>query len=61
MEQAYIGRVMKANEDIVEKSKIKVDGIYWTAYNKGKKISKDDQFVIVGIEGNKLIVELKEN
>ena len=61
MEQAYIGRVMKANEDIVEKSKIKVDGIYWTAYNKGKKISKDDQFFIVGIEGNKLIVELKEN
>ncbi|MBC5628389.1 NfeD family protein [Clostridium sp. NSJ-6] len=60
MEQTYIGRVMKANEEIVEKAKIKVDGIYWTAYNKGNKINKDDQFVITGIEGNKLIVELKE-
>ncbi len=60
MEQTYIGRVMRANEDIVEKSKIKVDGIYWTAYNKGDKINKDDQFVITGIEGNKLIVKLKE-
>lgn len=60
MEQTYIGRVMRANEDIVEKARIKVDGVYWTAYNKGKKINKDDQFIITGIEGNKLIVELKE-
>lgn len=61
MEQTYIGRVMEANEDIIEKSKIKVDGIYWTAYNKGNKITKGNEFVIAGIEGNKLIVELKEN
>ncbi|MBM6860485.1 NfeD family protein [Clostridium saudiense] len=60
MEQTYIGRVMKANEEIIEKSMIKVDGVYWTAYNKGNRIKKDDQFVITGIEGNKLIVELKE-
>lgn len=61
MEQTYIGRKMKAEEDIVDKSKIKVDGIYWTAYNKGIVIKKGDTFVITGIEGNKLIVELKEN
>lgn len=60
MEQTYIGRTMLANEDIVEKVNIKVDGIYWTAYNKGQKINKGDYFIIVGIEGNKLIVKLKE-
>ena len=61
MEQTYIGRVMIADEDIIEKSKIKVDGIYWTAYNKGKKINKGEKFIITGIEGNKLTVELKED
>lgn len=60
MEETYIGRVMTANEDIVEKSKIKVDGIYWTIYNKGRKIIKGEQFIITGIEGNKLVVKLKE-
>lgn len=61
MEQTYIGRVMVADEDIIEKSKIKVDGIYWTAYNKGQKINKGEKFIITGIEGNKLTVELKED
>lgn len=60
MEETYIGRVMTANEDIVEKAKIKVDGVYWTAYNKTKKINKGEQFIISGIEGNKLVVKLKE-
>lgn len=36
MEQTYIGREMVATEDMEEASKIKVSGIYWTAYNKGK-------------------------
>ena len=36
MEQSYIGKEMIADEDMEEKSKIKVSGIYWTAYNKGK-------------------------
>ena len=40
MEQTYIGKVMVANEDMGETSKIKVSGIYWTAYNKGKVIEK---------------------
>ena len=48
MEQTYIGKEMVATEDMRETSKIKVSGIYWTAYNKG-------------IEGNKLIVSLKED
>ncbi|WP_299997246.1 NfeD family protein [uncultured Clostridium sp.] len=61
MEQTYIGKEMIANEDIEEKSKIKVSGIYWTAYNKGKIIKKGERYTITGIEGNKLIVKLKED
>lgn len=60
MEQTYIGKVMTAEEDILETSKIKVSGIYWTAYNKGEIIKKGDKFIITGIEGNKLIIKLQE-
>ena len=59
MEQTYIGKEMIADEDMEEKSKIKVSGIYWTAYNKG--IKKGEKYTITGIEGNKLIVKLKED
>ena len=52
---------MVANEDMGETSKIKVSGIYWTAYNKGKVIEKGQEYIITGIEGNKLIVNLKED
>ena len=61
MEQNYIGMVMTAEEDMAETSKIKVSGIYWTAYNKGKIIKKGEQYTIIGIEGNKLVVSLKED
>lgn len=60
MEQAYIGKGMTSEEDISEMSKIKVDGVYWTVYNKGQTIKKGDRFIITGIEGNKLIIELQE-
>ena len=56
MEQTYIGKEMIADEDMEEKSKIKVSGIYWTAYNKGKTIKKGEKYTITGIDGNKLIV-----
>ena len=61
MEQTYIGKEMVATEDMRETSKIKVSGIYWTAYNKGKTIKKGERYTITGIEGNKLIVSLKED
>ena len=60
MEQTYIGREMVATEDMEETSKIKVSGIYWTAYNKGKIIKKGEKYTIIAIEGNKLIVSLTE-
>lgn len=61
MEETYIGKVMTAEKDIEEKCEIKVGGIYWTASNKGPKISKGSKFIITGLEGNKLTVKLKED
>lgn len=61
MEQGYIGMELTASNDIIEKEKIKVGGIYWTAYNKGEVIKAGDKFIITGIEGNKLTVKLKED
>ena len=61
MEQTYIGRTMIAEEDMGKNSKIKVSGIYWTAYNKGRVIKKGEEYTITGIEGNKLIVSSKED
>ncbi|GAA0816741.1 NfeD family protein [Clostridium tertium] len=60
MEENYIGRVMKAEEDIVDRAKIKVDGIYWTVQNLGQVIKKDESFKITGIEGIKLIIKKEE-
>ncbi|MBS5885034.1 MAG: NfeD family protein [Clostridium sp.] len=60
MEENYIGRVMKAEEEIVDRAKIKVDGIYWTVQNSGEVIKKDESFKITGIEGIKLIIKKEE-
>lgn len=57
MEETYIGRLMKAEEDIVDRARIKVDGVYWTVQNTGEKIKAGDSFKIIGIEGIKLIIK----
>ena len=60
MEETYIGRIMKAEEDIIEKAKVKVDGIYWTVLNTGEEIKSGENFKIIGIEGIKLIIKKEE-
>ncbi|MBP1864418.1 membrane protein implicated in regulation of membrane protease activity [Clostridium tetanomorphum] len=57
MEEGYIGRELLMEEDIEEKSMIKLDGIYWTVKNQGEPIVKGDKVKIIGIEGNKLIIK----
>lgn len=57
MEETYIGRVMEATEDIKDRASIKVNGIYWTIQNYGEEIKCGEKFKIVGLEGNKLIIE----
>lgn len=60
MEETYIGKVFTAEEDITSAIRIKVGGIYWTAENKGKIILSGSKFKIVGLQGNKLEIELIE-
>lgn len=60
MEENYVGRVMKAEEDIVDIAKVKVDGVYWTVVNTGEKIKSGNNFKIVGIDGIKLIIKKEE-
>lgn len=57
MEETYIGKIGQATEDIHEEGRIKVDGIYWGAINKGEAIKKDERYKITGLEGNKLIIQ----
>jgi membrane protein implicated in regulation of membrane protease activity len=56
MEQSYIGRTFTADEDVVEKALVKIDGIYWTVKNEGERVVKGDKIKIVGIKGNKIII-----
>lgn len=57
MEETYIGKIMTAEEEIKESTKIKLGGNYWTAQNIGDTINKDQNFQIVGIKGNKMIIK----
>ena len=57
MEDKYIGMEFTAEEDIIEKVQLKVDGTYWTGYNEGETISKGEKFKIERIEGNKLMLK----
>lgn len=57
MEEKYIGKEFIAEEDIEEKTQLKVGGIYWTAYNEGDKINKGEKFKIERIDGNKFILK----
>jgi membrane protein implicated in regulation of membrane protease activity len=56
-EQGYIGREIIAEQDILEKANIKIDGIYWTVKNEGEIIKKGERVLITGIEGNKIVIK----
>lgn len=60
MEEEYIGKVLKAEEDIEEIGKAKLGGVYWRVINKGKAIKKGESFKIIEFEGNKLRIEKEE-
>lgn len=44
MGESYIGRIFIVDEDIIYKTLLKIDGIYWTV--------KNDKIKIKRIEGN---------
>lgn len=60
MEENYIGKVLKAEDDIEERGKAKLSGVYWSVINEGETIKKGENFKIVGFEGNKLRIEKEE-
>lgn len=60
MEQSYIGRKFTADEEVSERGRMKVDGIYWTIQKVGEDIKKGDRLEIVGLKGNKLMVKKVE-
>jgi membrane protein implicated in regulation of membrane protease activity len=49
MEEEYIGKTMIAEDDIIDRGRMKVEGIYWTVENSGEKIQKGEEVKIVGI------------
>lgn len=60
MEEKYIGKVLIAEDEIKGKSKIKLEGIYWTVDSKFEIVKKGEKFRITSIEGNKLIIKREE-
>lgn len=60
MEENYIGKVLKAEEDIEERGKAKLGGVYWAVINNGPVIKKGESFKIISFEGNKLRIEKEE-
>ena len=57
MEDKYIGMEFTAEEDIIEKVQLKVEGIYWTGYNTGEIIKQGEKFKVEKIVGNKLMLK----
>ena len=59
MEERYIGMEFEAEQDIEDKTRLKLDGSYWTAYNEneGEIIKSGQKFKIERIEGNKIMIK----
>lgn len=57
MEVGYVGKEVLVDNDVMEKTMVKIDGVYWTIKNQGEPIKKGDKVKVTGVEGNKLIVK----
>ena len=60
-EEGYIGKTFIAEENIISKSRVKLDGTYWTVDNEGIEIKKGEKYTISEIKGNKLVIKREEN
>lgn len=56
-EEEYIGRKITLEDDVIDRGKAKLEGIYWTVENEGEPIKKGEKAEIIGIKGNKLIIK----
>ena len=59
-EETYIGKILEAEEDIKEKTSVKIDGVLWNAVNKGEMIKKGEKMKVIALEGNKIIIKKVE-
>ncbi|MCY6959753.1 NfeD family protein [Clostridium brassicae] len=57
MEEEYIGKEFISEDNIGNKATTKIEGLYWTVKNVGGDINKGDKVVVLGIEGNKLVIK----
>ncbi len=59
MEESYVGNLFVMDEDISKNNLIKYKGIYWTMVpnEHEDEIKKGDTVKVIGIDGNKLIIE----
>lgn len=60
MEEKYIDMILVAEEDFQGKTRVKLDGIYWTVDSGLEKINKGEKYKITQIEGNKLTIKREE-
>lgn len=59
LEDRYIGKEIELEQDIHDSTTMQVQGIYWTIKNVGSPMKKGEWAIIVGVEGNKLLVKKK--
>lgn len=56
-EKTYIGKLIVVDDDIIERSSIKIDGVYWSVVKEGDLLQKGDKAEIVSVQGNKIIIK----
>jgi len=59
LEDRYIGKEIVLEQDIYDSALMQVQGIYWTVKNVGEPMKKGERAVIIGVDGNKLLIKKK--
>lgn len=57
MEEEYIGRTLILSKEVNNTALIKYQGIFWTFKSVNGKLDKGEKVRIIGIEGNKILIE----
>lgn len=61
LQEGYVGQVITLEEDLQEKSSLKVNGLYWTVIIDGELLKAGDKAEIVRTDGNKLVLKKFES
>lgn len=57
MEEEYIGKSLILSKEVNDTALIKYQGIFWTFKSINGKLDKGEKVRIIGIEGNKILIE----